>query len=184
VRDGTAAARQRLYAEATALVAGSYREKLTLRALATALASSPRQIQRAYADFGGTSFREDLRLRRLQAAAELLAAQPSIAVGEVGRLVGYRHPAQFARVFGACHGLTPGEFRAHARAPGPGARAAGGGRWTGQVRRAPEVGELASAAAGGDSSSRSSGAGSRPGSRSRISVPPPAAGSALIAPPS
>jgi AraC-like DNA-binding protein len=119
VRDGTAAARRRLYAEATALVAGGYRDELTLGTLARALASSPRQIQRAYADFGGTSFREDLRARRLQAAAELLAAQPSIAVGEVGRLVGYRHPAQFARVFRACHGVTPGEFRVRARS-GPG----------------------------------------------------------------
>jgi AraC-like DNA-binding protein len=119
VRDGTAAARRRLYAEATVLVAGCYRDELTLGTLARVLASSPRQIQRAYADFGGTSFREDLRARRLQAAAELLAAQPSIAVGEVGRLVGYRHPAQFARAFRAGHGVTPGEFRVRARS-GPG----------------------------------------------------------------
>jgi AraC-like DNA-binding protein len=152
VRDGTAAARLRLYGEATALVAGGYRDELTLGGLAAALASSPRQIQRAYADFGGTSFREDLRARRLQAAAELLAGQPSIAVGEVGRLVGYRHPEHFARVFRACHRLTPGGFRSRARAPGPGAHGDGGGRSAGQVRRAPEGGEPASAAAAGDCS--------------------------------
>jgi AraC-like DNA-binding protein len=168
--------------EARALVAAGYREELTLATLAAALASSPRQIQRAYADCGGGCFREDLRARRLQAAAELLAGQPSIAVAEVARLVGYPRAAHFSRVFRACFGVTPGEFRARARTAGS---ADAGEVRAGQLQRPPAGGEPTKAGEGGDSSARSrtGGAGSSPGSRSRISVPPPGAASALIAPP-
>ena len=72
---------------------------LTLAAVARALASSPRQLQRAYAQFGETTFREDLRTRRMAAAAELLIEQPAIPVGDVARLVGFRQAPHFAQAF-------------------------------------------------------------------------------------
>lgn len=118
MRDGTAVRRRRLYAEASDLVARRYREELTLGELARTLASSRRQIQRAYAEFGEGSFREELRARRLRAAAELLTEQPSIAVAQVGRIVGYRGAQHFSRLFRAGYGLTPGKFRERARASG------------------------------------------------------------------
>ncbi len=116
MRDGTAARRRRLYAEASELVARRYREELTLGELARTLASSRRQIQRAYAEFGEGSFREELRARRLRAAAELLSEQPSIAVAQVGRVVGYKGAQHFSRLFRASYGLTPGAFRERAGA--------------------------------------------------------------------
>ena len=60
--------------------------------VARALASSPRQLQRAYAEIGQTTFAADLRSVRLRNAAELLAHQP-LAVSDVARLVGYRQPS-------------------------------------------------------------------------------------------
>jgi AraC-like DNA-binding protein len=116
MRDTTLHERRRLYDEVRALVAREYCGKLTLPRVARVLASSPRGLQRAYAQFGETSFSEDLRARRLDAAAELLVEQPSIAVSDVARLVGLAHAPNFAEGFRRRYGLAPAEFRAAGRA--------------------------------------------------------------------
>jgi AraC family transcriptional regulator, regulatory protein of adaptative response / methylphosphotriester-DNA alkyltransferase methyltransferase len=114
MRADTLSARRRLYLLARVVVARHYRDRLTLAAVARALASSPRQLQRAYAQFGETTFREDLLARRMAAAAELLVEQRSIPVADVARLVGYRHAPHFARAFRRRFGLAPARFRAAA----------------------------------------------------------------------
>ncbi len=116
MRSQTIESRHLLYLRARAIVARHSGRPLTLGLLARALASSPRELQRAYAQFGPVTFREDLQARRLRAAAELLAGQPSIAVADVARLVGYRQAPHFGRVFAARYGLSPGRFRDRARA--------------------------------------------------------------------
>ena len=108
-------ARRRLYLLARVVVARNYRRPLTLAAVAEALSSSPRQIQRAYAQFGETSFHEDLLARRMTAAAQLLAEQPTLSVRDVAQLVGYRHAPHFARAFRRRYGLAPARFRERAR---------------------------------------------------------------------
>ncbi len=82
--------------------------------VAKALASSPRQLQRAVAQFGDSTFRDDLIARRMTAAAELLS-QPAIPVRDVAQLVGYRQPSHFARAFRCRHGVSPAVFRAELR---------------------------------------------------------------------
>ena len=116
MRETTLPARRRLYLQARLIVARHYRRELTLAAVARALASSPRALQRAYAQFGELSFSEDLRARRLDAAAELLLDQPAIPVRDVARLVGLGHAPHFARVFRGRYGLAPAEFRRRGRA--------------------------------------------------------------------
>jgi AraC-like DNA-binding protein len=115
VRSETAERRRRLYVLSRGIVAKHYRRHLTLAALARALCSSPRQIQRAYEEFGTQSFHEDLRGRRLSAAATLLYEQPAIGVADVARLVGYRHAAHFARAFRLRFGVSPASFREQGR---------------------------------------------------------------------
>ncbi|HYM55534.1 MAG TPA: helix-turn-helix domain-containing protein [Solirubrobacteraceae bacterium] len=110
----TASERRRLYLLARVVVARHYRGELTLAAVARALSSSPRQLQRAYAQFGEMSFREDLLARRMAAAAELLVEQRSIPVRDVARLVGYRQAPHFARAFRRRYGLSPARFRERA----------------------------------------------------------------------
>jgi AraC family transcriptional regulator of adaptative response / methylphosphotriester-DNA alkyltransferase methyltransferase len=124
VRPHTEDSRRRLYLLARVLVARYYRRPLTLAVVARALATSPRALQRAYAQFGELSFHEDQLRRRLAAAAALLAQQPGLAVREVARLVGYRQPSHFARAFRRRYGLSPADFRKRARA---GAGTAGSG---------------------------------------------------------
>ena len=107
----TVSARRRLYLLARVVVARHYRRRLTLAVVAGALSSSPRQLQRVYAQFGEITFQEDLLARRMAAAAELLAKQRAIPVREVARLVGYRQAPHFALAFRRRYGLSPARFR-------------------------------------------------------------------------
>jgi AraC family transcriptional regulator, regulatory protein of adaptative response / methylphosphotriester-DNA alkyltransferase methyltransferase len=125
VRAHTVEARRRLYLQARVVVARHYRRPLTLPLVAGALASSPRQLQRAYEQFGEQSFHEDLLGRRMDAASALLIEQPAIPVADVARLVGYKQPSHFARLFRHRFGLAPASFRAAARKNGVHRRVAG-----------------------------------------------------------
>jgi AraC-like DNA-binding protein len=115
MRPDTLAARRRLYLLARLVVARHYRRRLTLESVAAALASSPRQLQRAYAQFGEVTFSEDLLARRMAAAADLLLEQRAIPVGDVARLVGYRQASHFAAAFRRRYGVPPARFRERAR---------------------------------------------------------------------
>lgn len=114
VRPHTVRERRRLYLLARLIIDRHYRRPLTLDVVAKALASSPRQLQRAYAQFGEGSFREDLVARRMAAAAELLS-QPAIPVRDVARLVGYRQPPHFAQAFRRRYGVSPARYREEVR---------------------------------------------------------------------
>jgi AraC-like DNA-binding protein len=105
---------RRLYLQARLVIDRHYAKRLTVVALARALATSPRQLQRAYEHFGESTFREDLIGRRMHAAAELLAQQ-AIPVADVARLVGYRQPSHFSKAFRSRYGITPARFRAELR---------------------------------------------------------------------
>ncbi len=112
----TLRSRRRLYVLARAIVARHYRRRLTLAVVSRTLASSPRQVQRAYEQFGEMSFQEDLLAHRMAAAAQLLREQPGLAVRDVARLVGYRQAPHFAQAFRRTYGMPPARFRARARA--------------------------------------------------------------------
>jgi AraC family transcriptional regulator, regulatory protein of adaptative response / methylphosphotriester-DNA alkyltransferase methyltransferase len=114
VRSDTLRTRRRLYLLARVVVARHYGRPLTLAVVAGALSSSPRQLQRAYAQFGESTFQEDLLARRMAAAAELLIEQRAIPVRDVAHLVGYRQAPHFAQAFRRCYGLSPARFREQA----------------------------------------------------------------------
>jgi two-component system response regulator YesN len=114
VRSGTLDTHHRLYLLARVVVARHYRQRLTIETVAAAVSSSPRQLQRLYAQFGEMTFQEDLLARRMTAAAELLIEQRAIPVRDVARLVGYRQAPHFARAFRRRYGLSPARFREQA----------------------------------------------------------------------
>ena len=115
-RPSTVRLRASLLDEANSIVAQEYASDLSLDDIARRVASSRRQLQRAYAEIGGTTFRDHLTRVRMARAAEMLAAQ-SLTVREVAHRVGYRPPAQFAKAFRRHRGVAPSDFRATA---GPG----------------------------------------------------------------
>ena len=109
-RAATVRHRTSLFEEATSIVESEFASDLSLDDIARRVASSRRQLQRAYAEIGGTTFREHLTRVRMQRAAELLARR-SMTVREVARRVGYRQPAQFAKAFRRYQGQAPSAFR-------------------------------------------------------------------------
>ncbi len=89
---------------------GEYDRDLELEDVARRIATSRRQLQRAFAEAGGTSFRSQLAAVRMRRALELLESE-AVPVREVAQTVGYRQPAQFAKAFRRHHGASPSAFR-------------------------------------------------------------------------
>ena len=117
-RPTTIRLRTSLYEEATEIVDQEYGSDLSLDEIARRVASSRRQLQRAYAEIGQTTFRDHLTRVRMEKASELLAGR-ALTVREVAHRVGYRQPAQFAKAFRRHLGVAPSDFRAgHARSNG------------------------------------------------------------------
>jgi AraC-like DNA-binding protein len=110
-RTATVQLRTSLFDDATAIVAEEYASDLSLDDIARRVASSRRQLQRAYKEIGDTTFREHLTAVRMDRAAELLMTR-SLTVRDVARRVGYRQPAQFAKAFRRRHGVSPSDYRA------------------------------------------------------------------------
>ena len=131
----TLSEQRRLYLLGRVVVARHYRRPLTLAAVARAVSTSPRQLQRAYARFGD-SFAEDLFARRMSVAAQLLVGQRAIPIGDVGRLVGYAHSSHFAHAFRRRYGLAPAMFRKRAlrHADTHGGAGSGSGSGSGSAR--------------------------------------------------
>jgi AraC-like DNA-binding protein len=113
-RQATIRHRTSLYEDASAIVESEYASDLSLDDIARRVASSRRQLQRAFAEIGETTFREHLTTVRMDRAAELLH-RPDVTVREVAHRVGYRQPAQFAKAFRRRHGLAPSMFRSQVR---------------------------------------------------------------------
>jgi AraC-like DNA-binding protein len=133
-RPATVRLRKSLYEDATSIVEQEYAAELALDDIARRVASSRRQLQRAYAEVGDTTFRDHLTGVRMRRAAELLATR-ALTVREVAHRVGYRQPAQFAKAFRRHLGVAPSDYRAGSFTNGNGAasyhaagRAGGNGR--------------------------------------------------------
>jgi len=108
-RPATIARRRELFVEAAAIIALEFSEPLSLHELARRLATSPRQLQRAFAEAGQPGPRAYLRRVRMQRAAELL--HDGASVSQTAWLVGYSQPAQFAKAFRLEHDHLPREAR-------------------------------------------------------------------------
>jgi AraC family transcriptional regulator, regulatory protein of adaptative response / methylphosphotriester-DNA alkyltransferase methyltransferase len=110
-RPATLKRRRALFEEAARIVRAEYAHPLALDDIARRIASSRRQLQRAFAEAGETTFRTYLQKVRMLRAAHLLR-EDSLPVNRVAVMVGYRQPAQFAKAFRRHHGMPPSAFRA------------------------------------------------------------------------
>jgi AraC family transcriptional regulator of adaptative response / methylphosphotriester-DNA alkyltransferase methyltransferase len=113
-RPATIRLRTSLFEDAVAIVESEYASELSLDDIARRVASSRRQLQRAYSEIGETTFREHLTAVRMDRAAELLRIR-GLTVRDVAHRVGYRQPAQFAKAFRRHHGIAPSDFRSGGR---------------------------------------------------------------------
>src|SRR3954447_12033449 len=111
MRTGTVARRRTLFEEAVEIIEREFAQPLELDDVARRLATSRRQLQRAFAEIGDTSFRTYVARVRMLRALDLLR-EGRLPVREVANNVGYRQPAQFAKTFRRHHGAPPSSFRA------------------------------------------------------------------------
>jgi AraC-like DNA-binding protein len=81
----------------------------SVRAVARQLAVSPRTLQRRLAA-EGVSYQQLIDLTR-QEAAERLLADASLAVNEIGYLLGFSEPSAFHRAFKRWRNVTPQAYR-------------------------------------------------------------------------
>ena len=109
-RKTTVDRRRALYEEAAAIIEREYARDLELDEIARRVATSRRQLQRAFTEAGQTSFRTFLGEVRMRRAQELLE-EGGTPVRDVARRVGYRQPAQFAKAFRRRFGAPPSRFR-------------------------------------------------------------------------
>ena len=109
-RAATVRLRTSLFEDSVAIVESEFGSDLALDDIARRIASSRRQLQRAYAEIGNTTFRDHLTRVRMERAAAMLSTQP-LTVREVANRVGYRQPAQFAKAFRRHCGVAPSEYR-------------------------------------------------------------------------
>jgi len=112
-RPATVQRRRALFLEAATIIDAEYAQKIALDDVADRVATSRRQLQRAFAEAGETSFRTYLQRVRMERAAELLRAGGA-PVNRIANAVGYRQPAQFAKAFRRHHGSPPSSFRSTA----------------------------------------------------------------------
>ena len=115
-RPATAQRRRTLCLEAAAIIDEEYDMRVALDDVARRVATSRRQLQRAFAQAGETSFRAYLQRVRMARAAELLR-DARTPVNVVASAVGYRQAAQFAKAFRRHHGAPPSSFRAALSTP-------------------------------------------------------------------
>jgi len=115
-RPATVQRRRALFLDAVRIMDDEFQEKLALDDVARRVATSRRQLQRAFAEAGETSFRAYLQRVRMERAAELLRGSRA-PVNQVASAVGYRQPAQFAKAFRRHHGAPPSAFRVASAAP-------------------------------------------------------------------
>ena len=115
-RPATAQRRRELFLDAAAIIEAEYQHCLALDDVARRIATSRRQLQRAFAEAGETSFRSYVQRVRMDRAAELLR-DGATPVATVASAVGYRQAAQFAKAFRRHHGAAPSSFRVAVEQP-------------------------------------------------------------------
>lgn len=114
-RPETVRSRRLLYTEAVDIIDAEYATPIGLDEIASRLATSRRQLQRAFAESGDVTFRAHLTRIRMDTAARLLR-ESTLTIRGVAQRVGYRQPAQFAKSFRLHHGALPSTYRSqHAR---------------------------------------------------------------------
>jgi AraC-like DNA-binding protein len=111
VRASTVQRRRDLYRDALEVIRRRHGDPdLSLARVAREIATSRRQLQRALAEVGGTSFSRELQRVRMAQAAKLLL-EGTLPIQTVAGAVGYRQAAQFAKVFRRHQGVSPSSFR-------------------------------------------------------------------------
>ena len=105
-RPATRQARRAIFEDAVEILESEYSRPIRIEEVAGRVATSPRQLQRVFAEVGGLGYRAYLRRIRLSRAADLLS-HTDLTVKQVAVRVGYGDLSQFSKAFRRAYGINP-----------------------------------------------------------------------------
>ncbi|HEX3015617.1 MAG TPA: helix-turn-helix domain-containing protein [Desulfobacteria bacterium] len=91
-------------------ISGKYASNLNIATLCQVANLSERQLRRVFTQYIGISTKEYVNGYRIKKAQELLR-NPTLAVNQVGHLVGLGDKSHFCKTFKAIVGVTPSDYR-------------------------------------------------------------------------
>lgn len=112
--------RQALVDRVNQILEARHASPFTLELFSGAFPLTGDQLERTFREESGETLRDAHRRARV-ARAKALLRESALAVFQIAREVGYRHPGDFSRAFRRVEGVTPTEFMASVR---PGAASA------------------------------------------------------------
>ena len=136
------ARRRQLFGEAIAFLELRCCEDVSLEEVARELATSSRQLQRAFAENADVGFRAQLARLRMGRAADLLRDH-RMPIDQVGQAVAYRGAGAFSKAFRRTYGVSPSDYRrGHTKATRFYPPTPRGGDWTTTGRVVLEINGL------------------------------------------
>ncbi len=85
--------------------------KVTIAELAEMFHVAESSMKRCFASIAGNSIGAFMKVKRMEAAAELLISAPQLSIGEVAEAAGYENQSKFSAAFKAVFGMTPFAYR-------------------------------------------------------------------------
>lgn len=68
-------------------------------------------MKRCFKSLSGNSIGTFIKIKRMEAAAELLVAEPKLSIGEIAEITGYKSQSKFSSAFKSVLGITPFAYR-------------------------------------------------------------------------
>lgn len=86
-------------------------DKMTISDFSKQFHVAESSMKRCFKSITGISAGTFMKVKRMEAAAELLLSEPEFSIGEVAEFAGYENQGKFTSAFKSVHGITPLAFR-------------------------------------------------------------------------
>lgn len=85
--------------------------KMTISQLAEMVHVAESSMKRCFTSIAGNSIGTFMKIKRMEAAAELLVSEPQLSICEVAEVAGYENQSKFSAAFKSVMGVTPFAYR-------------------------------------------------------------------------
>ena len=85
--------------------------KITIPELADMFHVAESSMKRCFTSLAGNSIGTFMKIKRIEAAAELLISEPQLSICEVAEAAGYENQSKFSAAFKSIFGMTPFAYR-------------------------------------------------------------------------
>lgn len=85
--------------------------KITISQLAEMFHVAESSMKRCFTSIAGNSIGTFMKIKRMEAAAQLLVSEPQLSICEVAEAAGYENQSKFSAAFKSIMGVTPFAYR-------------------------------------------------------------------------